>query len=224
MVRTRILEFSGGVATTNVIKEAARALEGGKLVVFPTETVYGLGCNSSEMETVERLFSVKGRPWNKPLAFYISSRDEVLRYVDKISPLAERVMDQYWPGPLTILLPGAGSRGSVGFRFPDDKTALSLISEAGIPLVATSANRSGGTPPISGEEAVEEMTGLVDVIVKAGKTRYGKESTLIDLCGSKPRVIREGVISAGEISDALGIELATDLPAGRQGTQRAPGR
>ena len=202
MVQTRVLELSGAAVDSKIIEEAATALRDNKLVVFPTETVYGLGCNSSNRAVVDRLYDVKGRERSKPLAFYISSGDELSRYIDKVPPIAEKLIEQLWPGPVTLLLPKGGGE-KIGFRCPDDKAALYLIREAGVSLVATSANRSGCSSPISGEEAVKAMMGFADVIIKGGQTRYGGESTIVDLGGPKPVMVREGVIGSEMIKKIL---------------------
>lgn len=202
---TKILELSGGDEDISRIREAARALRHGELVVFPTETVYGVGCDSSNSAAVTRLYAVKGRPRNKPLACYISSSKEVKRYQVKIGPTAEKLMANFWPGPLTILLPAQKSGGFIGFRFPDDSCALRLIEEAGVPMAATSANRSDEPPPLDGNDAVRCMNGAVSLILKGGKTRYGGESTIVAAAEPAPRLVRPGVISKKEIELALGM-------------------
>jgi L-threonylcarbamoyladenylate synthase len=203
MVQTKILELTGGPEDRTRIEEAARALVEGKIVVFPTETVYGAGCSASNRSAVQRLYEIKDRPWDKPLACYLSSRPGIRRYDVAITPVAERLMERFWPGPLTILLARRGSTGRVGFRFPDEENALALIEASGIPIVATSANRSGRACPMSGGEAVRAMDGLADVVLKGGATRYRGESTVVDLSGPTPRLVREGVVTRVEIETFL---------------------
>ncbi len=209
MLETKILELTGGAGDRSRIEAAARALVEGGLVVFPTETVYGVGCNASDRFAVKRLYEVKNRPGNKPLACYLSSRSAMHRYDVVITPVAEKLMERFWPGPLTVLLARRGSGGCVGFRFPDEENALALIEASGVPLVATSANRSGGASPMSGEEAVRAMDGLADVVLKGGATRYRQESTVVDLSGPTPRLVREGVVRRGEIEAFLGCACGT---------------
>jgi L-threonylcarbamoyladenylate synthase len=199
MVKTKILELTGGPDDRSRIEEAARALAGGKLVVFPTETVYGIGCNASDGSAVKRLYEIKGRSEDKPLAHYLSSRGDLRRYDVVVTPIAERLMDRFWPGPLTILLARIGGGGLMGFRFPDEESALALIEGAGVPVAATSANKSGSASPRSGEEAACAMEGLADVILKGGTTRYRTESTVVDLSGPTALVLREGVILKSQI-------------------------
>lgn len=210
MVRTKILELTGGPADRSRIEQAARALAEGKIVVFPTETVYGAGCNASDRSAVKRLHEIKGRPGNKPLACYLSSREGMRRYDVAVTPAAERLMERFWPGPLTILLARRVGGGCVGFRFPDEENALALIEAAGIPVVATSANTSGGASPTSGREAVRAMDGRADVILEGGATRYREESTIVDLSGPTPRIVREGVVTRDELEAFLGCACGAD--------------
>jgi L-threonylcarbamoyladenylate synthase len=202
MVQTKILRPSGEDVDPRIVVEAASALREGKLVVFPTETVYGLGCNSLIEKAVTRIFRVKGRPRGKQLAFYVTSKAEVVRYAVRISRVAEALMEQFWPGPLTVLLLGENGT-KIGFRCPDDKMAQSLIRESGIPITATSANRSGGVPPVSGEEAIRTMEGFADVVIAGAYTRYRGESTVVDMSSSPPVVVREGVLSRATIKGVL---------------------
>lgn len=202
VVETRILELAGTDADNSLISEAAAALREGMLVVFPTETVYGLCCCASRRDSVRRIYEIKGRPWGKPLAFYIASPSEVSRYASSIPGAARSLMARFWPGPLTILL--ARQRGGrIGFRCPGEKRALALIAEAGVPIVGTSANRSGCPCPLSGEEAAAAMTGHADLVLKGGATRCRRESTIVDMGGREPSIVREGVIARGEIESVL---------------------
>jgi L-threonylcarbamoyladenylate synthase len=210
MVRTKILELSGGSEDRVLVEEAARALAEGKIVVFPTETVYGAGCNSSKGSAVKRLYEIKGRPRSKPLACYISSIAGMRRYDVAVTPPAEKLMDRFWPGPLTILLARSTGGGSLGFRFPDEENATALIGASGVPVVATSANRSGCAGPTSGGEAARAMDGLADIVLKGGVTRYREESTIVDLSGPTPRLVREGVVKRGEIESVLGCACGAD--------------
>lgn len=207
MVRTKILELNGGPGDRAHVEAAARALAEGKLVVFPTETVYGVGCNASDESAVRRLYEIKGRPGGKPLAHYLSSRGDLLKYGVAVTPIAEGFMDRFWPGPLTILLAEARGGGRMGFRFPDEENALALIAGAGVAVAAASANKSGAAPPRSGGEAAAAMDGLADVVLRGGPTRYRTESTIVDLGGPAPVVLREGVVTRREIEAFLGCAV-----------------
>ncbi|MDD5556918.1 MAG: L-threonylcarbamoyladenylate synthase [bacterium] len=200
MARTRVLKLTGAAADAAIVREAAAALRGGMLVVFPTETVYGLGCSAAEARSVRRIYELKGRGRGKPLAFYVDSAAAVLRYLDRIPPAAAALMDRFWPGPLTLLLRGGG--GLLGFRCPDDPSALALIAEAGVPVVGTSANRSGSPAAVTGEEAAMALDGGADIVLDGGRTRHGRESTVVDASGDEPSIVREGVIEAAAIGAA----------------------
>lgn len=206
MTATRILDLHGTASDSGALDEAAAALREGKTVVFPTETVYGLGCCSSIPQAVRRVYEIKGRAWDRPLAAYVSSAGEAARYGAVVSAEARRLIDRFWPGPLTLLLPGAGGT-RIGFRCPDDPHALALIRGAGVPVSGTSANRSGEGSPVCGDDAARLMDGLADVVLRGGRTRWARESTIVDMGGGTPRVVREGAIGGGEIEEALGRAL-----------------
>ncbi|MCX6357666.1 MAG: L-threonylcarbamoyladenylate synthase [Candidatus Aureabacteria bacterium] len=199
MVFTTILELTGGVDDMERIRQAAQALREGKVVVFPTETVYGVGCDASNADAVRRIYEIKGRPSHKPLAHYLAEREELRRYVREIPPAAERLIGRFWPGPLTLLLRGREEGSLLGFRMPDDVVALALIRAAGVPCGGTSANLSGEPNPVSGGDAVAAMRGRADIVLAGGRTRYGRESTVVDASGDTPMVVREGVITTAEI-------------------------
>lgn len=203
MTATRILELGGGTGDDAAVEEAAAALREGKTVVFPTETVYGIGCCASNPAAVRRIYEIKGRSRGKPLAAYVASLEEADRYGVAVSDGARRLAGRFWPGPLTLLL--AAPRGErVGFRCPDDPCAIALIRRAGVPIAGTSANRSGAEPPVSGDDAARLMDGLADVVLKGGRTRCGRESSIVDLGGDAPRLVREGAVGRREIEEALG--------------------
>jgi len=202
---TEVFNLTGGREDAERIREAAEALRGGKLVVFPTETVYGIGCDASNRGAVERIYAVKGRPENKPLALYLSSVSELGRYVETVPAVAAKLIKCFWPGPLTLLLARSGGGDRVGFRIPDEESALALIRESGCAIAGTSANRSGAPCPVSGDEAVRAMRGLADIVLKSGRTRYARESTIVDLGASGPVIVREGVIGREEIEAVAGV-------------------
>ncbi len=195
-----------------VIQEAALQLKEGKLVVFPTETVYGLGCNGLDAEAIKRVFEAKGRPEAKPITAHIASKDGCLKLVKNIPEKASKLIEKFCPGPITIILErkeGIGEAMSaggktIGIRIPDHKVALMLIEEAGVPVAAPSANISGNKPPTSGEEAMEELSGKVDIILDAGKTDIGVSSTVIDMTREPPIILRKGSITKEEIESVIG--------------------
>lgn len=180
------------------IKKAALVLKGGGLVAFPTETVYGLGANLFDKKAIEKVYEIKSRPRNKPLTVHIADRVAVKKMDCRIPSAAGRLMDRYWPGPLTIILKDRRGK-KIGFRMPDNKVAFLLIKRAGVPVVAPSANISGDKPPVSAKDVLRGLGGDIDVVIDGGKTRIGVESTVVDMTGRTPRILREGAISKMEI-------------------------
>lgn len=175
------------------IKRAAAILKRGGLVAFPTETVYGLGANLLDKRAVKKIYEIKARPGNKPLTVHIADTAVIKKMIGRIPFKAERLINKYWPGPLTIILKGVRGK-KIGFRMPDNKIAFSLIKKAGVPIVAPSANISGNKPPTSAREVLRELSGKIDIVIDGGKTKIGIESTVVDMTGRKPKILREGAI------------------------------
>ncbi len=182
---------------------------------FPTETVYGVAARGDRREAVEALREAKGRAESRPFTVHISRPDEVDRFVPRLSSLARRMIRKGWPGPLTLVLPvdepeqapviretgpdGVSLMyhdGTVGIRCPSNPTASYLLAEAGVPVVAASANRSGQAPPRSADGAFAELSGRLDMLLDGGEARYAKPSTVVRLNGQAYDVLREGVIEA----------------------------
>lgn len=184
------------------IKFAAEILRGGGLVAFPTETVYGLGANYNDKEAVDRIYQVKKRPRAKPLSLHIADREMVFEYASSVPQDAYKLMYRFWPGPLTIIL-NAKSGGSVGFRFPRNQIAYSLIKEARVPVVAPSANISDQPPPKTANEVLKYLQGDIEVVIDGGKTALGIESTVVDLSKETCQVLREGTITPSAIKKAI---------------------
>lgn len=180
------------------INKAASVLKKGGLVAFPTETVYGLGANLLDKRAIKRVYKIKNRPKKKPLTIHIADTAAVKKMVGGIPPMAGRLIDRYWPGPLTIILKDRRGK-KIGFRMPDNKVAFLLIKKAGVPVVAPSANISGNKPPTSAKEVLRDLNGKIDIVIDGGKTKIGIESTVVDMTGQRPRVLREGAISKVEI-------------------------
>ena len=168
-------------------------------MAFPTETVYGLGANLLNKKSVARLYKVKRRPTGKPFTVHIENVSLIKRLGCGITKEARALMDKYWPGPLTIIL-NCKNGQKIGFRMPDNKVALSLIKESGVPVVATSANISEEAPPTSTEEVLKQLDGKADILLDAGPTDIGVESTIIDMTITPPKILREGAIKSLAIS------------------------
>jgi L-threonylcarbamoyladenylate synthase len=198
-------------ATRNNIMVAARIVERGGLVVYPTETVYGLGCNPFNVEAVKRILKVKGDR-RKPLPVLAASIDAADK-VAFIPQIGKRLAAKFWPGPLTLVFPKKPAlpdvvtfgRDSVGLRIPDNDVALHLISLSGGLLIGSSANRTGEEPPRTVQEISGELKEMVDVVLDGGATFQGRPSTVAALTSEKPRILREGPISLKEILDALSL-------------------
>jgi len=190
------------------IKYAAQALKNGKLVVFPTETVYGIGANSENKKTVARLRKLKERQ-KTPFSYHIAAKSDLKRLNCVIDKNAKKIIERFWPGPLTLVLPtksGPHARAgkSIGVRMPAHAAALALLKTAKAKIVAPSANFKDEKPATSAEEAFGSLSGLVDIIVDSGKTRVGISSTVLDMTETPRRILRKGSISKKEIEKLIG--------------------
>lgn len=203
-------------ATRNNVLAASRIVRKGGLVVYPTETVYGLGCDPFNIEAVKRIFKVKGER-RKPLPILASS----INHVEKIASMSQegkKIAKKFWPGPLTLVFPKklvlpnmvTCNLNSVGVRIPKHDVALQLISSSNGLLIGTSANKTGEKPPRTVQEATQPLKEDVDVVLDGGPTTLGKPSTVADLTTKKPRILREGPISLKEISDIISKKNTPD--------------
>lgn len=196
-------------ATGNNILVASRIVRRGDLVVYPTDTVYGLGCDPFNVMAVKRVLRLKGER-RKPLPILASSSHHVERIV-RLSREAEKVASCFWPGPLTIVLPKKPvlpevvtyNLDTVGVRVPKHDVALKLIDLSNGLLVGTSANKTGEKPPRTAQEAAEQLGKEPDLILDGGSTSLGISSTVVDLTSRKPKILREGSISFKEILAVL---------------------
>lgn len=200
-MKTAVIKISASRPETSKIKKAAAILRKGGLVAFPTETVYGLGANALDKEALKKVYEIKKRPKNKPLTVHISGIGQLKKIVGAVPPEAVKLIDRYWPGPLTIILKDARGK-KIGFRMPDNKIAFRLIEEAGVPVVAPSANISGNKPPASAKEVLRDLDGKIDIVIDGGKTKIGIESTVVDMTGKTPKVLREGAIKVRSLRGA----------------------
>ena len=178
-----------------MIREAAAALRRGGLVAFPTETVYGLGANLQDPQAIQELYQVKQRPFEKQATLHIADFKQVEAEGVTVSPRAWELMRRFWPGPVTVVL--ARPDGStVGFRMPDHPVALALLREAGVPVAAPSANPTGDPPATTAEQVQAAFADRIDLILDSGPTPLGVSSTVVDLAGDPPRILREGSAAA----------------------------
>ena len=200
----------------DALRQAAAVLQGGGLVAFPTETVYGLGADAANPAAVERIFQAKGRPSLNPLIVHGENLDRIQSCVTRWPALADVLANHFWPGPLTLVLPRSSrippivSAGleNVGARIPGNPVALGLIAVANTPLAAPSANRSTRISPTRAEHVIAELGNRVDLILDAGPTRLGLESTVLDLTTDCPTLLRPGMISAERIEETIGVPIA----------------
>ena len=211
------------------VAQAAGLLAAGELVAFPTETVYGLGARADDDAAVAKIFALKGRPSGHPLIVHVASRDEASRFAT-FSPLAERIVDAFWPGPVTVIVrrsPGvaeaaAAGQATIGLRCPAHPVAHALLvaaREAGVPGVAApSANRFGRISPTTAAHVIDEF-GPDLFVLDGGPAQLGIESAIVDCSGDRPALLRPGVLTRERLEAALGAPLAgADLAS-----PRAPG-
>ncbi|MGN0659225.1 MAG: L-threonylcarbamoyladenylate synthase [Emergencia sp.] len=210
--------------TTEDIRTAGRILAGGGLVAFPTETVYGLGADALNAEAVGKVYAAKGRPSDNPMIVHISSKNDFLKLTPELTPDMEKLMETFWPGPMTMIvrrLPvipdvTTGGLDTVGIRMPSHPAALALIREAGCPVAAPSANLSGKPSPTAAAHVIEDLQGRVDAIICSGSCDVGIESTVIDMTGDTPMILRPGIITREEFEKALGKEVTLDPTLNRR--------
>lgn len=194
------------------IEAAARLLEAGELVAFPTETVYGLGANALDAEAVARIFAAKGRPARNPLIVHVAEVNAAQALVTAWPDVAVRLAEAFWPGPLTLVLPRhtqipdivTGGGPTVGVRIPAHPVALALLRAARVPIAAPSANRSLQISPTRAEHVAQSLGGRIPLILDGGATSGGLESTVISLVGDMPRLLRPGLLSPTEIEAVIG--------------------
>jgi L-threonylcarbamoyladenylate synthase len=221
-----------GGADAQGIAHAAQRLKAGGLVAFPTETVYGLGADATNPHAVAALYAAKGRPAFNPLISHLADREQAFA-LGAFSPDARRLAEAFWPGPLTLVVPYAGGGrvcdlaraglDTIALRVPAHPLAQALIAAFGGPVVAPSANRSGHVSPTTPEHVLDDMAGLIDLVMAGGETRVGVESTILDLTGGTPRLLRPGGLTRDTIEARLGAPLADAAP-GDAARPAAPGR
>lgn len=213
------------------IKVAARLILEGKLVAFPTETVYGLGADALNEEAVRRIFEAKGRPADNPLIVHIADFNDLKKLAREVPREAKLLAERFWPGPLTIVLPKrdevplvtTGGLDTVAVRMPAHEIALALI-RASTPVAAPSANISGKPSPTLAEHVVDDFYGRIEVIIDGGPTKVGVESTVIDLSSERPTLLRPGGLPLEEIEAVIGpVEIHPAVKGKNADLARAPG-
>lgn len=213
------------------IPEAAAALKRGELVAFPTETVYGLGADATNVTAVGKIYAAKGRPSDNPLIVTVADADMVGQYA-AITPLAAKLMEAFWPGPLTIILnilPGrlsmkvTGGLQTAAFRNPDNALTRKLIATAGVPIVGPSANTSGKPSPTTADHVLHDLDGKIAGVLDDGPTQVGVESAIIDLTVTPPAILRPGAIGPDELEPLIGHVDTAAHHVGQNEAPKAPG-
>jgi len=199
---TKIIKIDPAKPDEKALVEAADILREGGLVIIPTETVYGIAANSNNEKTVKKLWEVKKRPANKHFSLHIDSSTRVKDFVMAVPLAAYKLMDRFWPGPLTMIF-RAKDAGTIGIRMPDNRVALRVINLAEVPIVCPSANISGSPAPVNFEQAIKDLNGKVDLALDCGPARLGVESTVVDLTVDPITVLREGYIKKDQIFETI---------------------
>lgn len=219
MIKTIIRKIDPNNIDLSIIKEAAKIINAGGTVVFPTETVYGIGADALNEEAVDKIFKAKGRPQDNPLIVHIADINKLDELVDNIPVKAKKLCEKFWPGPVTILfnkkiiIPDKITAGlkTVAIRMPQNKIALSLIKESGKPIAAPSANLSGKPSTTKASHVIDDLMGKVDMIIDGGNSDIGVESTVIDVMSAPPMILRPGGLTEERILEVF--ESVTYDPA-----------
>ena len=220
-MNTEIVKVDAANIDETVIEKAADIIKNGGLVAFPTETVYGLGANALDADASKKIYEAKGRPSDNPLIAHIASLDTLDEIVEDVSDVAKKLIDKFWPGPMTLIfnkkpnVPDSTTGGldTLAVRFPSNKIAMELIKSSGVPIAAPSANTSGKPSPTKGEHVIEDLDGKVDMILDGGEVGLGLESTIIDVTG-KPTILRPGFITQEMLEEVIEeVELDKTLLA-----------
>ena len=209
-MNTRIL-----TPTKENIELCARAVKEGKIVAFPTETVYGLGANAFDPTATKKIFEAKGRPGDNPLIVHIADKSQIGEVAESIPPLAGKLIDRFMPGAITLLLkkkqtvPNEVTAGldTVGVRMPSNPVCRSFLSACGVPVCAPSANTSTRPSPTCARHVLDDLDGKIEYILDGGDCEIGLESTILDMSGDRPRLLRSGGISLERIRAVLDCEI-----------------
>ncbi|MFW6603057.1 L-threonylcarbamoyladenylate synthase, partial [Listeria monocytogenes] len=203
-----------------IFQEAAKLLRSGECVAFPTETVYGLGADATNQAAVQKIYEAKGRPSDNPLIVHIARREQMDPFVASYPVKAIQLMEKFWPGPLTVILPlkkdslatnVSAGLSTVGVRMPEHPVSLALIDAANIPVAAPSANRSGKPSPTTASHVIEDLDGKIAGIIDGGATGVGLESTVIDCSLDIPVILRPGGVTKEQIEQIIGpVDIATN--------------
>lgn len=233
-METKVVIIDRALIRDDQLLEGAAILRKGGLVAFPTETVYGLGANALDPEAAKKIYAAKGRPSDNPLIAHIGQRSDLEVLVKEIPEAGRKLMKAYWPGPLTLIFPKSsavpyettGGLDTVAVRMPSDLVAKRLIELAGVPVAAPSANTSGRPSPTTADHVYEDMNGRIEMIVDGGPVGIGVESTIVDVTGSVPMLLRPGAVTLEMLCDTVGqvaVDPAVAKPMSAEIKPKAPG-
>lgn len=230
-METKILRVEDVAAQAADIEMAGALLRAGGLVAFPTETVYGLGGNGLDAAACAEIYRAKGRPSDNPLILHAADRAMVDMAAREVTPLAEKLLAAFAPGPITLILPKrpevplsvTGGLDTVGVRLPDHAIARALIRAAGVPVAAPSANLSGRPSPTTAAAVAADLSGRVPLLLDGGACRFGLESTIVDCTGDRPVILRPGAITGEMIAAVVGRAEVDPALVQRDAAPRAPG-
>ncbi|MFC4558088.1 L-threonylcarbamoyladenylate synthase [Virgibacillus kekensis] len=231
MVETKRWTVTDPVENTQVIKKAAVLLKEGQTVAFPTETVYGLGADATNESAVSGIFRAKGRPEDNPLIAHVATKSQLQKLVSHLPAVAEKLIDTFTPGPLTLVLPSNGTcatnvtagLSTIGVRIPDHPVAQQLLKECNIPVAAPSANISGRPSPTTADHVWSDLNGKIACLVDGGPTGLGVESTVVDCTQELPIILRPGGVTREQLEVAVGTVMVDPALAGKEGQPKAPG-
>ena len=231
-MKTNCIKIEQAHLSSNAIEQAGKIIRQGGLVAFPTETVYGLGANGLDAMAVGLIFKAKGRPADNPLILHIADREELASLVREVPTWLEPVLDQFWPGPLTVVLPRAtcvpdivtAGLDSVAVRLPSSAVARALIRSAGVPVAAPSANLSGRPSPTTAAAVMADMDGRIELVLDGGACEVGLESTVLDCTSVIPTILRPGGVTQEMLEKCLGqVQVASEATIDTNSVPRAPG-
>jgi L-threonylcarbamoyladenylate synthase len=228
---TEVIAVDAVSPDANAIAHAAACLRRGGLVAFPTETVYGLGVHALEPSAVRRLFAAKERPASDPLIVHVGSIDDASTLLESVTPDAVRLAVRFWPGPLTLVMPRSSrvpdevtaGLGTVAIRAPAHPVARALLAEARIPIAAPSANLFSRPSPTLASHVVHDLDGRIDIVLDAGATPLGVESTVLDLTAHRPTVLRPGAVTLDMLRELLPLVHVSLGSHGANSVMRSPG-
>lgn len=215
-MRAEMVRLRGDAHDAPAIARAAAIIRGGGLVAFPTETVYGLGAHALDDAAVAKIFAAKGRPSGDPLIVHVPGAAAVSSVAGAVPPMAAALMSAFWPGPLTVILPRGDAvprrvtagGDTVAVRVPAHPVALALLRASGVPIAAPSANRFSRPSPTTADDVAEDLGDVVDMILDGGRSTHGVESTVVDVSGARPLVLRPGAITLESLREVVpGIVL-----------------